>query len=155
MVLKFSSFAAIDHKGYFRKILTEFLSLTPFLATAPSRVKKKERIKWRGRRMNWKLFRKIRHYLYNSREKEYVCTTVKEDISKTHNYIGNSVTYYKLLIGPKFLPMRVFFQSHKLSSINYRFAKCATSSKCIRRWFTTVTSHTLPAYMKSVKTLHF
>ena len=71
LVLKFSSFAAIDHKGYFRKILTEFLSLTPFLGTAPSRVKKKERIKWRGRRMNWKLFRKIRHYLYNSREKEY------------------------------------------------------------------------------------
>ena len=32
---KFSSFAAIDHKGYFRKILTEFSSLAAFLGTTP------------------------------------------------------------------------------------------------------------------------
>ena len=31
----------------------------------------------------------------------------------------------------------------------------STSSKCIRRWFTTVTSHTLPVYVKSAKALQF
>ena len=30
--------------------------------------------------------------------------------------------------------MRIFFHSQKLLSINSHFAKCTTSSKCIRRW---------------------
>ena len=39
---------------------------------------------------------------------------------------------------------------HELS-----FSQCITSSKCIRKWLTTVTSHTLPVYVKSAKAFHF
>ena len=38
---------------------------------------------------------------------------------------------------------------------NSDFAKCTTSSKRIRRWLTTVTSHTLRVCVKSAKLLHF
>ena len=36
-----------------------------------------------------------------------------------------------------------FSSSQKLLSMNSQFTKYATSSKCIRRWLTTVTSHAL------------
>ena len=32
---------------------------------------KNEQIKWRGRRIDWELFRKVRHHVYNSRKKRY------------------------------------------------------------------------------------
>ena len=37
----------------------------------------------------------------------------------------------------------VTYHSQKLLSMNSHFDKCRTSSKCIKRWLTTVTSHTL------------
>ena len=80
---------------------------------------------------------------------------VKGSISKNDKYIGNSMTYQKLLIGPKLSPIRILLHSQKLLSIKSHFCKCTTSSKCIRRWLTTVVFHTLPVYVKSAKTLHF
>ena len=35
------------------------------------------------------------------------------------------------------------------------FAKCTFSSESIRKWLTTVASHTRHVYVKSVKSLHF
>ena len=40
MVPTFSGFAATDHKGHFRKILTGFSSLAAFLCTKPTFLKK-------------------------------------------------------------------------------------------------------------------
>ena len=37
-----SSFAAIDYKGHFRKVLTRFSSLSAFLGTTPTFLKKNE-----------------------------------------------------------------------------------------------------------------
>ena len=51
---------------------------------------------------------------------------------------------------------KIITNYHQLPmSMNSHFAKCSTSSKCIRRWLTAVTSRTFPVCVKSVKTLHF
>ena len=46
LIPTFSSFGAIDHKGHFRKILSGFLSLPPFLGTTPTFFKKVSLITW-------------------------------------------------------------------------------------------------------------
>ena len=46
MVPIFSSFAAIGHKGHFRKILTGFSSLAAFICTTPTFLKKISLITW-------------------------------------------------------------------------------------------------------------
>ena len=37
-------------------------------------------------------------------------------------------------MGPKLSSVRIFLHSQKFLSMNSHFAKCTTSSKCIRRW---------------------
>ena len=54
-------------------------------------------------------------------------------------------------MGPQSSSLRISLPSQKLWSMNSHVTKCTIFSKGIRRWLTTVTFHTLPVYMWSLR----